>query len=407
MPAMPTGDSSVGHHSLDSMAAGRLYQSPVNVSGAQDEQRMDSTAFQNGQLQQHLNGAAASENTANQASLYVKGLPPDTDEIFLYRTFAPFGGLSSCKIQSDPVSGKCRGVAFINYVDQPSARRAMQSMNGVRMAEGRQLQITLQAPRAVRAANACASAAGATNVAASAGYNSLHGRGVSPTYTGPPPTYPYESNPQQNLHTTSPFLGTSNNKGPQYVSHGIPSYVPPPLHPRGGDHQLPNRTAPAQLPLHYPSSASREPMPPPGTGNHYPGYVILDGVHDNYFDSQVQSGEGLWAVMSRLQPSRAQQSINTVPSAFNNIMYTSMPNISVPSASMHPTSQEMMTAGAIGLLGSSSMGAHLQTLPLSQQGSQEDSLGSPVDGHVRRRSSGFSLDPVTRRSEDNTFCELL
>ncbi len=65
-----------------------------------------------------------------------------------------------------------RGVGFVNYVERSSAMKAMQQLQGSRTPEGRQLHITVQAPRAVRAAAAAA--------AASAG-----GGGVAGVHHGP------------------------------------------------------------------------------------------------------------------------------------------------------------------------------------------------------------------------------
>lgn len=39
---------------------------------------------------------------------YVKNLPPETTELMLYQKFAPHGAILSCKVQTDPVTGKCR-----------------------------------------------------------------------------------------------------------------------------------------------------------------------------------------------------------------------------------------------------------------------------------------------------------
>lgn len=47
-----------------------------------------------------------------------------------------------------------RGVGFVNYRDHDEAVRAIQQLNGTRIGVGRQLQVALQAPRAVRAAAA-------------------------------------------------------------------------------------------------------------------------------------------------------------------------------------------------------------------------------------------------------------
>lgn len=41
---------------------------------------------------------------------YVKNLPPEADELYLYQKFSPHGALISCKIKIDPVTGKCRYV---------------------------------------------------------------------------------------------------------------------------------------------------------------------------------------------------------------------------------------------------------------------------------------------------------
>eukprot|EP00983_Pelagomonas_calceolata_P054806 1143859-Pelagomonas_calceolata.AAC.7 len=38
----------------------------------------------------------------------------------------------------------CRGVGFVNYVDSTSAVRASQLVHGTRIAEGRQVHVTLQ-----------------------------------------------------------------------------------------------------------------------------------------------------------------------------------------------------------------------------------------------------------------------
>jgi len=92
------------------------------------------------------------------ASLYVKNLPPDATELLLYRIFAPCGPILSCRVHTDPATGACRGVGFVNYADGVSARRALTQLQGIRITEGRPLSITLQAPRAIRAAAAAAQA---------------------------------------------------------------------------------------------------------------------------------------------------------------------------------------------------------------------------------------------------------
>jgi len=104
------------------------------------------------------NNASTPGVTGGSASLYVKNLPPEADELLLYRTFSPLGALLSCKVHTDPATGRCRGVGFVNFADQASAVRALQQLHGTRIADGRVMHITLQAPRAVRAAAAAANA---------------------------------------------------------------------------------------------------------------------------------------------------------------------------------------------------------------------------------------------------------
>jgi len=108
-----------------------------------------------------LDDDLVSNAAAGSASLYVKNLSPEADELFLYQRFSPFGGLLSCKIKRDPATGKCRGVGFVNFLDQQDSLCAMQQLHGSRISDGRQLHISLQAPRAVRVAVASVFSLGA------------------------------------------------------------------------------------------------------------------------------------------------------------------------------------------------------------------------------------------------------
>lgn len=76
------------------------------------------------------------------SSIYIKYLPPTADKLFLYENFGAYGGVVSVKVLEDD-EGRCRGVGFVNYVDHPSAQRAVQNMNGVMLSEA-PLVVTLQ-----------------------------------------------------------------------------------------------------------------------------------------------------------------------------------------------------------------------------------------------------------------------
>jgi RNA recognition motif-containing protein len=50
------------------------------------------------------------------------------------------------KVLTDPDSGTCRGVGFVNYADHPSAIRAIQALHGTKVGE-KLLHVSLQTPR--------------------------------------------------------------------------------------------------------------------------------------------------------------------------------------------------------------------------------------------------------------------
>lgn len=78
-------------------------------------------------------------------SVYIKHLPEETDRLWLYEKFAPFGGVLSVRVLTTE-SGICRGVGFINYADPDSAARAVAAMNGLPLGDKR-LYVALQTNR--------------------------------------------------------------------------------------------------------------------------------------------------------------------------------------------------------------------------------------------------------------------
>lgn len=79
-------------------------------------------------------------------SVYIKHLPEQTDRLWLYEKFAPFGGVMSVRVLTTE-TGICRGVGFINYADPDSAARAVAAMNGMPMGGDRRLYVALQTHR--------------------------------------------------------------------------------------------------------------------------------------------------------------------------------------------------------------------------------------------------------------------
>jgi len=87
---------------------------------------------------------------AQQICSYVACCTPpchvQTDRLWLYEKFAPFGGVMSVRVLTTE-TGICRGVGFINYADPDSAARAVAAMNGMPMGGDRRLYVALQTHR--------------------------------------------------------------------------------------------------------------------------------------------------------------------------------------------------------------------------------------------------------------------
>lgn len=85
-------------------------------------------------------GAAGNdENT-----LFVAGLPADTTDCDLYKIFAPFGALKSVKAMSDPMTGMCKGIGFVNCMDNLVAQMAIATLNGTSLPDGTWLTVSIK-----------------------------------------------------------------------------------------------------------------------------------------------------------------------------------------------------------------------------------------------------------------------
>ena len=78
-------------------------------------------------------------------SIVVKGLPQDSDDLLLYRLFAPHGAITSVKTLRDD-AGKCKGIAFVNFCHAQEAARGVQANDGKQVGE-RMLKVFLQGER--------------------------------------------------------------------------------------------------------------------------------------------------------------------------------------------------------------------------------------------------------------------
>jgi len=72
--------------------------------------------------------------------MYVSGLPPDCEDIHLWRLCAPFGAIVQTGVSAmkDP-AGKCKGIGFVNYVEDQSLQQAVATLNGLDLGDGNTL----------------------------------------------------------------------------------------------------------------------------------------------------------------------------------------------------------------------------------------------------------------------------
>merc|ERR1711920_736029 len=59
----------------------------------------------------------------------VKGMPPNGDDLYLYKVFAPFGAVMSVS-SSKAEDGTCTGVGFVKFMTKEDAHRAIENVNG-------------------------------------------------------------------------------------------------------------------------------------------------------------------------------------------------------------------------------------------------------------------------------------
>ena len=74
------------------------------------------------------------EQIRRQTKVFVGGLTDklaEMQESELKELFDPFGEIEYVDIHRDPQTGKCKGYAFIQYVDIERAKQAVKDMNGL------------------------------------------------------------------------------------------------------------------------------------------------------------------------------------------------------------------------------------------------------------------------------------
>jgi len=80
-------------------------------------------------------------------ALFVSGLPVDTTNADLYDIFAPFGAIPSQGVYAMQLDdGTCKGIGFVNFLDQSSYQNAMNTLNGTMLPDGTQLRVMPKGP---------------------------------------------------------------------------------------------------------------------------------------------------------------------------------------------------------------------------------------------------------------------
>lgn len=92
-----------------------------------------------------LPGGSGYSNDEN--ALYIANLPGDTSDLELYKIFAPFGAIAPRGVRAmiNP-DGVCRGIGFVNYLENASAETAIATLNGTIMPDGRTLIVKNKGP---------------------------------------------------------------------------------------------------------------------------------------------------------------------------------------------------------------------------------------------------------------------
>ncbi|CAJ1430527.1 unnamed protein product [Effrenium voratum] len=103
--------------------------------------------LQNGLIEaKALPGSNEMSNDKN--ALYISGLPSDTQDIDLYKIFAPFGPIAPRGVRAMLYpDGTCQGFGFVNFLQPEHMQAAADLLNGTSMPDGKELVVKPKAPK--------------------------------------------------------------------------------------------------------------------------------------------------------------------------------------------------------------------------------------------------------------------
>jgi RNA recognition motif-containing protein len=80
------------------------------------------------------------EVVSSSRTLYVGGLPPETDSDALRTMFSEFGELSAARVVMRSTTGRCRGFGYVTFVTTRAAIVAKLALDG-RLMDGGRLRV--------------------------------------------------------------------------------------------------------------------------------------------------------------------------------------------------------------------------------------------------------------------------
>ena len=86
-----------------------------------------------------------SQQQANPRKLFVGNVPYSVSEQQLTDLFAQYGELVEVKVISDRMTGRPKGIAFVEFVNEEDAQKAIEAVNGMEY-EGRALMVNVARP---------------------------------------------------------------------------------------------------------------------------------------------------------------------------------------------------------------------------------------------------------------------
>jgi len=97
--------------------------------------------------QQTLPGSQPGGYINDVNALYIANLPPDTNDLDLYKIFSSFGAVAPKGVRAmiNKDDGTCKGIGFVNFLEPASVDTAVETLNGMDLPDGSRLVVKAKA----------------------------------------------------------------------------------------------------------------------------------------------------------------------------------------------------------------------------------------------------------------------